>query len=130
MNGLFIKHKKTAVFFIATAALAALFPAHVLAGVSDAATLFSQGGKQASGAQNGFLQVAGFVGLIMFAVSGVKLFNSRESGNDGKGKLWSALAAGVFLMGLWTFAAIVSNTATGQTKSADEMKSIVTGGGQ
>lgn len=116
---------------IATVALFGLFftDAALASEVKDAAGLFTQGGKQASGAQSGFLQVAGFIGLILFAVSGIKLLNARDNGQEGKGKLWAALAGGVFLLGLWTFAAITSNTLTGKSETAEQMKSIVSGGG-
>lgn len=98
--------------------------------VKDASSLFKQGGEQAAGAQGGFIQIVGFIGLIVFAVSGIKLFNGRDNGQEGKGKLWSALAGGIFCMSLWGFAAITSNTLLGESKSADQMKSIVSGGGQ
>lgn len=112
--------------------LAALFfsDAALASQVKDASSLFKQGGEQAAGAQGGLIQVFGFIGLIIFAVSGIKLFNGRENGQEGKGKLWAGVAGGVFLMSLWGFAAITSNTILGESKSADQMKSIVSGGGQ
>lgn len=98
------------------------------AAVTDAGSLFGQAGEQASTAQSGFVQIAGFIGLILFAVSGIKLFNSRENSQEGKGKLWMGLFAGVFLMGLYTWMAVASNTATGDTQSADDIKSVISGG--
>ncbi|MGP4943206.1 hypothetical protein [Pseudoalteromonas nigrifaciens] len=121
---------KVKLLIVTIAALAVFFTGSAFANqVKDAAELFQQGGAQAAGAQNGFLQVAGLVGLIIFAISGIKLFNGRDNGQEGKGKMWAALGGGVFLMGLWTFAAITSNTFTGDTKTAEQMKSIVDGGG-
>ncbi|MAD73445.1 MAG: hypothetical protein CML20_01345 [Rheinheimera sp.] len=112
--------------------LAALFfsDAALASQVKDASSLFKQGGEQAAGAQVGFIQVAGFIGLIVFAFSGMKLFNGRENGQEGKGKLWASLFGGVFFMSLWGFAAITSNTVLGESKSAEQMKSIVSGGSQ
>lgn len=125
----YIKKHAGKIRALATTGVVVLVPTNALATVTDAATLLQQGGNQASGMQSGVIQIAGLVGLIIFAISGVKLFNARDNGQEGKGKMWSSLAAGIFLMGLWTWAAVVSNTALGEAKSADEMKSIVSGSG-
>lgn len=98
-------------------------------GVTDAASLFKQAGSQSSQAVDGWVQAAGFIGVILFTFAGVKLFNSRDNQQESKGKLWMSLGAGVFLIGLWTWLAVVSNTATGTTQSADNLKAIVKGSG-
>lgn len=99
-------------------------------GVTDAASLFKQAGSQAGKSVDGWVQVCGFIGLILFTFAGVKLFNSRDNQSEPKGKLWLSLGAGVFLIGIWTWLAVFSNTVTGTTQSADNLKSIVKGSGQ
>lgn len=98
-------------------------------GVTDAASLFSQGGDQAAGSVDGWVQMAGAIGLFLFTFAGVKLFNSRDNQQEGKGALWAKLGTGVFLIGLWGWLAIFSNTFTGTTQSADSLKAIVKGSG-
>ena len=99
-------------------------------GVTDAASLFTQGGSQAGGSVDGWVQMCGLGGLLLFTFAGVKLFNSRDNQSEPKGKQFLQLGAGVFLIGIWTWLAVVSNTVTGTTQSADNLKSIVKGSGQ
>ncbi|MGP5159775.1 hypothetical protein [Pseudoalteromonas prydzensis] len=102
-------------------------PLGVQAGVTDAASFFTQAGDQSATAETGFIKFLGFIGIIIFAVSGAKLFNSRDNQQEGKGKLWTAFCLGIFFMGIYTFAAITSNTLTGQTQSASDIRTVIKG---
>ena len=98
----------------------------VLAQVSDLGSLGDRAGSQASSTESGFVQVVGFIGLVIFAVSGVKLFTDKNQ-QDGKGKLVSGLLGGIFLMSIYFWAAVTSNTLTDEGQSADDIKAVIKG---
>lgn len=110
-------------------ALTILLPTLALASVTDIGSMAKQAGDQAGQSQDGLTQFIGLIGFVVFVISGFKLFNQRNNQSDEKGKLWAGLFCGVFLLGIWTFVAIGTNTVTNQTQSADDMRAVIKGNG-
>lgn len=96
-------------------------------GPANIGALVSSGGDMAGSTLGGLEQLAGLVGFIMFGTSGYKLLTNKGQQQEGVGKLWGALFAGVFLISVVSYQAIMKNSVLQTTDGADDIRTLIKG---